>query len=233
MTYKDALKLRARIAYGQVKTAGILGSKKAQPAGPEHPNGMIDNAIFQMFGAQNALNTANDAATEQSLSEDAKQKRNEEYMGSPELTDSYEQARRLKLLETGNGGNLTPEEISQLQTELMAQKDQMAEWDAQNAEAQAAADAAALKRRNLGYGAGAGALAGLGVGAGVYGLAGLFPSLRKRRLLRALIALGAGAGAGLGVGYGVNAGLNSGKIQGAYADAKSRAGGVINALKGA
>ena len=73
--------------------------------------------------------------------------------------------------------------------------------------------AAALSRKNLGLGAGAGALAGLGVGAGAYGLAGLFPSLKRRRLLRALIALGAGGAAGTVAGIGVTRGLNSGAIK--------------------
>lgn len=73
--------------------------------------------------------------------------------------------------------------------------------------------AAALSRKNLGLGAGAGALAGLGVGAGAYGLAGLFPSLKRRRLLRALIALGAGGAAGTAAGIGVTRGLNSGAIK--------------------
>ena len=53
------------------------------------------------------------------------------------------------------------------------------------------------------WGVGTGAAAGLGIGAGAYGLMGLFPSLRKRRLLRALIALGVGAGGGAAAGYGV------------------------------
>lgn len=78
---------------------------------------------------------------------------------------------------------------------------------------QAVRDIAQQKaNRNLGISAGAGLLGGAAVGAGTYGLAGLFPSLKKRRLLRALVALGVGAGAGAGIGYGVNRGLNSGKI---------------------
>lgn len=78
---------------------------------------------------------------------------------------------------------------------------------------QAVRDIAQQKaNRNLGISAGAGLLGGAAVGAGAYGLAGLFPSLKKRRLLRALVALGVGAGAGAGIGYGVNRGLNSGKI---------------------
>ena len=99
-------------------------------------------------------------------------------------------------------------------------------------EQQKADASAALARKNLGLGAGVGALAGLGTAGAAYGLAGLFPSLKKRRLLRALIALSAGGAAGLGVGYGVNAGLNSGKLQGAYGTAKSRGLAALNALRG-
>jgi hypothetical protein len=62
---------------------------------------------------------------------------------------------------------------------------------------------------------------------------GLFPSLRKRRLLRALIALGAGGAAGTAAGIATARGLNNGKIQGAYADYSGRVGNAINALKGA
>lgn len=86
--------------------------------------------------------------------------------------------------------------------------------------------------KNRNWGIGAGVAGGLGVGAGAYGLMGLFPSLRKRRLLRALIALGAGGAAGAGIGYAVNKNLDNGKIQGAYAEAKGRAGAALDALKG-
>lgn len=76
--------------------------------------------------------------------------------------------------------------------------------------AQGKADALAAKGRN--WGIGAGLAGGAAVGAGAYGLTGLFPSLRKRRLLRALMALTAGGAAGAGIGYGVNKGITSGKI---------------------
>lgn len=86
-------------------------------------------------------------------------------------------------------------------------------------------------RKNLYYGIGSGALGGAAVGGISYALGGLFPSLRKRRLLRALLALGVGTGAGVGIGYGVNAGLTSGKLQGALADAGRRASGAWDATK--
>lgn len=69
---------------------------------------------------------------------------------------------------------------------------------------------------NLRYGLGAGGAglaAGAGIGAATYGLTGLFPSLKKRRLLRALIALGAGGAGGAGLGYLTYGGLQSGKVQ--------------------
>lgn len=75
----------------------------------------------------------------------------------------------------------------------------------------AKADAANKPNPYAVYGSGA---AGGALAAGAaYGLAGLFPSLKKRRLLRALIALGVGAPAGVGIGYAVDQGLRSGKIQ--------------------
>lgn len=84
--------------------------------------------------------------------------------------------------------------------------------------------------RNIGIGAGI--AGGLGVGAGAYGLTGLFPSLRKKRLLRALIALGAGGAAGAGIGIGTTKGLNNYAIQNAYGATKNYLGGVGRALKG-
>lgn len=65
---------------------------------------------------------------------------------------------------------------------------------------------------------GAGALAGTGIAAGTYGLLNLFPSLRQRRLLNALISLGVGAAGGTAVGMGVN----NGSFQKAYDWAKGK-----------
>jgi len=90
----------------------------------------------------------------------------------------------------------------------------------------------ALENRNLGIGIGAGALGGLGAAGAAYGLAGLFPSLRKKRLLRALIALGVGGAAGAGIGIGTTKGLNSGAIQGAYGATKDYLGSVGRGLSG-
>ena len=78
---------------------------------------------------------------------------------------------------------------------------------------------------------GVGLAGGAGIGAATYGLTGLFPSLKKRRLLRALIALGAGGAGGAGLGYLTYGGLQSGKVQnwankamGAASDAANWAG---------
>ena len=104
---------------------------------------------------------------------------------------------------------LSPEEQQrglELQSQITAQT---ADENQKGIDATVASNTA---KRNLGIGIGAGLAGGAAVGAGAYGLAGLFPSLRKRRLLRALMALTAGGAAGAGIGYGVTKGLNSGKI---------------------
>jgi hypothetical protein len=176
MTYQDALKARARIAYGQVKTA-------AEEA-PYMGSNPMENAIARGMQAESDLRQATqyadmlDAATDVDL-KNAKNKADE-----------------------------------------------------------------AVAQRDLAYGIGAGAVGGLGIAGGAYGLTGLFPSLKKRRLLRALIALGAGAAGGAGIGYAVNAGLSSGKIQSGYRDAsdavksawgkvKTKAGDAYDAAKNA
>lgn len=81
------------------------------------------------------------------------------------------------------------------------------------------------------WGSTAGMAGGLAVGAGAYGLAGLFPSLRKRRLLRALIAIGAGSAGGWGIGYGVTKGLESGKIQKALGPVADKLYNANNTVK--
>ena len=84
---------------------------------------------------------------------------------------------------------------------------------------------------NLRYGLGAGGAgltAGAGIGAATYGLTGLFPSLKKRRLLRALIALGAGGAGGAGLGYLTYGGLQSGKVQNWANKAMGAAGDAAN-----
>lgn len=116
-------------------------------------------------------------------------------------------AQILKKLQLGYP--LTPEEQERgmsLMSEITAQT---ADENQKGIDATVASNTA---KRNLGIGIGAGLAGGAAVGAGAYGLAGLFPSLRKRRLLRALMALTAGGAAGAGIGYGVTKGLNSGKI---------------------
>lgn len=80
-----------------------------------------------------------------------------------------------------------------------------------------------VNKTNVGIGAGAGALTGLGTAAGVYGLAGLFPTLRKRRLLRALIATAAGGVAGTAAGIATTKGMNDGSIPKALGDLTAKA----------
>ena len=102
------------------------------------------------------------------------------------------------------------------------------------------ADARA-KYKNLQNGLGAsgvGLAGGAGIGAATYGLTGLFPSLKKRRLLRALVALGAGGAGGAGLGYLTYGGLQSGKVQnwankakGAVGDAANRVGQKVQDVK--
>lgn len=76
---------------------------------------------------------------------------------------------------------------------------------------------------NTMVGAGAGALAGLGTAAGVYGLAGLFPYLRQRRLLKALIATAAGGVVGTAAGIATTKGMNDGSIPKALGDLTAKA----------
>lgn len=80
-----------------------------------------------------------------------------------------------------------------------------------------------VDKTNVGIGAGAGALTGLGTAAGVYGLAGLFPTLRKRRLLRALIATAAGGVAGTAAGIATTKGMNDGSIPSALGNLAEKA----------
>ena len=94
-------------------------------------------------------------------------------------------------------------------------------------------DLAALNQdyNNLRYGlgaSGAGLAGGAGIGAATYGLTGLFPSLKKRRLLRALIALGAGGAGGTGLGYLTYRGLQNGTVQDWVGKAKAAGNDAIN-----
>ena len=82
-------------------------------------------------------------------------------------------------------------------------------------------------KHGLGAG-GVGLAGGAGIGAATYGLTGLFPSLKKRRLLRALIALGAGGAGGAGLGYLTYGGLQSGKVQNWANKAMGAAGDAAN-----
>jgi hypothetical protein len=210
MTYQDALKLRARMAYGQVKTAATGGSDYSSQV-------QDDTKYKEITGKHNPdIPAGRDA------------QRQEDYAAEQEaiqLQNAQNDALDQKAYEIYGPGSgvrgLTQEKEMVIADKLY-----------KNRKAQDEADAAAAALRNRNIGIGAGALGGLGIGAGAYGLAGLFPSLKKRRLLRALIALGAGAAGGVGVGLGVNAGLNSGAIQGAYGATKGYLGGVGKALKG-
>lgn len=219
MTYQDALKARARMAYGQVKTAGnndYNGDKwaqnEAQKAKVNSVRKNVEDVIYSGNGNENALATlaaySGDPALVQQLATQIGNTKGLQDMNAYSLEDPQ-------------GGNIQVP-VGEERNGVAAMKENRKAIDEENAR----------QLKNLGYGAGAGALAGLGIGAGAYGLAGLFPSLKKRRLLRALIALGAGAAGGVGVGAAVNAGLNSGAIQGAYGATKDYLGGVGKALKG-
>lgn len=215
MTDND-LKIRARLAYGNTgftkqafRNRPYMGSNPTERAMAE---GMQAESDYRQ--AQNKIKDVESAEAEKKT--------------KAEQDAAYEKGRRQKLMETGNGGNLTDAENKQLAQDLMDQGKEKAWMDDQIAGAQASADA---KRHNLYYGIGSGALGGAAVGGISYALGGLFPSLRKRRLLRALLALGVGTGAGVGIGYGVNAGLNSGKLQAALGSAKDGALGAWDATK--
>lgn len=85
--------------------------------------------------------------------------------------------------------------------------------------------------QNTKYGLGAGGVGlatGAGIGAATYGLTGLFPSLKKRRLLRALIALGAGGASGAGLGYLTYRGLQNGTVQDWAGKARTKADQALN-----
>jgi hypothetical protein len=232
MTDNDVLKARARLAYGQIKTAGkndfsddknYNGDQWAQQqdSAPTSENRKMKiNEVRKRV--QDAVWSGND--NPDTLANIAKD------VGDEQLVNQiHTEMARTHGLQVGNQKALEDPEAGKVQVavgeeaSLPAAIDQnRANIDAENARL----------RANLGWGAGAGALAGAGVGFGTYGLMGLFPSLRKRRLLRALTALGVGAGAGVGAGYLVTHNLNNGKIQDAYAGAKSRVGNAIDALKG-
>lgn len=197
MTYKEALKARARLAYN---VTGITKRAADEPYDDsQHP----------------AQTPAEIEAAKRKNLEEGKAESNlistETATGGSGLNDE-----QLLVLEAK--GAITPELIPALNAaKARAASRYTAEREGQVTRAQgeqavrdiADQKATALARKNLGIGAGAGALAGLGVGAGVYGLAGLFPSLKKRRLLRALIALGAGGAAGTAAGIGTTRALNS------------------------
>ena len=188
MTYNEAV-ARARMAYGQIKTAGGYDA-----------NGNYVKSELDMT--------------------DERRKKSEIEHGSPKTipnTTPAEKAERAMAVNEASLNNPT------------GVTNQSFPGGIEDAYAALATD----RRNNALAGTGIGALAGLGVGAGAYGRMGLFPSLRKRRLLRALIALGAGGAAGTAAGIATARGLNNGKIQGAYADYSGRLGNALNALKGA
>ena len=217
MTYQEALKARerARAAYA---AAGIL--KKAEEYDDsKHPA----QTPAEIFAAQeeNAAEGKRQSAKAQQDKADAANLAK----GQAAAADYQAKKKELDALTA-----VAPADYIDKMNQVVNRA--QGEQAVRDIEQQKADASAALARKNLGLGAGVGALAGLGTAGAAYGLAGLFPSLKKRRLLRALIALSAGGAAGLGVGYGVNAGLNSGKLQGAYGTAKSRGLAALNALRG-
>lgn len=218
MTYQEALKARARLAYS---ATGLVKS-----AAPKTQDELVTESLMLQDAA--GRKTKEKGAEMQSKANEAGAKYDQ---GKRDAATAAAQAAsdRANLVDKvvslyGNGSGAAG----------VTMEEEMMNDSRKRNERQLLADeeAARLAKRNLGIGAGAGALAGLGTAGAAYGLAGLFPSLKKRRLLRALIALSAGGAAGLGVGYGVNAGLNSGKIQGAYGTAKSRGLAALDALRG-
>lgn len=179
MTYQDALKLRARMAYGQVKTAA--GDKAQNDAYNAALQDEYNRKSQEMLAlAQHDQNIADTRGFNQ-----VQESKNHIIPG----TKPAEKAQVLSKINEDSLNNPNGP------TRRSAAPDAEGLADLNNA-----VDSY-YRNGNL-IGAGIGAGVGLGVGAGAYGLAGLFPSLKKRRLLRALIALGAGAAAGTGAGIG-------------------------------
>lgn len=229
MTYQEALKARARLAYNQIKTAAdkptsaenqkakeIYGSTFPEAEHTERMDANLADLAKQRkehWDAQQARVESQYTAEKNGIvnraqgEEESRRRAAANKYLEEEVPQNITDAQVLKKLELG--APLTPEE-QQRGLELMSKI-----TDQTSAENQSEINSIvddknkAISDRNLGIGAGAGALAGLGVGAGVYGLAGLFPSLKKRRLLRALIALGAGGAAGTAAGIGTTRALNS------------------------
>lgn len=245
MTYQEALKARARLAYN---VTGITKRAADEPYDDsKHPSqtpaeieaaqqknleeGKAESNRIKAKRTQDAADEANkqkgiEAANSYAYNRDYQKQLDDNLAAGQAMSNliSTEKAtggsglNDEDLLVMEAKGTLPPELIPALNAaKARAASRYTAEREGQVTRAQgeqavrdiAGQKATALARKNLGIGAGAGALAGLGVGAGVYGLAGLFPSLKKRRLLRALIALGAGGAAGTAAGIGTTRALNS------------------------
>ena len=222
MTYEETLKARARMAYGQVglvkkaeQSPFEAASRGLQEAETNYNNALA-NMDFQTGLVQNPTAKTQWDDISAILSK---------YPGVGEELASQ------GLL--ANGIPVKGADLAQILSIAQGRaKDLQTISDTQNATA-----------KNIGWGALAGLGGGAAVGGVTYGLAGLFPSLRKRRLLRALIALGAGAAGGAGLGYLTYQGMQNGKIpealgnaaekaKGAYGDAKNWTQAQINKLKG-
>lgn len=217
MTYQEALKARARLAYN---VTGITKRAADEPYDDSKHPAQTSAEIFAAQEENAAEGKRQSAKAQQDKADAANQAK-----GQAAVADYQAKKKELEALTA-----VAPADYTDKMNQVVNRA--QGEQAVRDIEQQKQDAAAALARKNLGIGAGVGALAGLGTAGAAYGLAGLFPSLKKRRLLRALVALSAGGAAGLGVGYGVNAGLNSGKIQGAYGTAKSRGLAALNTLRG-
>ena len=209
-TYEDALKARARIAYQQnALTKMAFQTKKAAEADPDPDKQQkIDSYTNAVRRGATLANTAKavDAANK------ADQKMQDDLQMAQYANDMAENWDKDYV-------NPSPE-----RRELLDMRNENSKPVVTNA-----GDAA---RKNMYYGAGAGILGGAGIGAAAYGIGGLFPSLKKRRLLRALIALTAGGAGGAGLGYLAYQGLQNGKVQKLVGQGKDLANKGVEKVKG-
>ena len=203
MTYQEALKARARLAYSATGLA-----KRAGVAGTGMPNTPDELATMQAMLAYDKGSKAEAAGKEMKSKANSGAKmydvgkqldaQNAESAGmAAEMADwdaNYKAENAA--LERVKAGTATPEDYALAQAALNR------EMANERAGSGKTIDRAADIRQARNLGIGAGALGGLAAGGAAYGLTGLFPSLRKRRLLRALIALGVGGAAGVGAGVG-------------------------------
>ena len=208
MTYQDALKARARIAYNSVgftKKAADDQSmdmliKRLETAGGDPTAAGIDWPTYQAIQHEYENRWRKADAEERAAGEARTKDYNDTMARIGRKHDTIEAQHGINQLSAENPGAAN----FSIPLDKMPEGFAVAQDNAKDIQ-----EAVGKAPRNAGIGVGAGVLGGLGVGAGAYGLMGLFPSLRKRRLLRALIALGAGGAAGAGIGLATTKGLNT------------------------